>query len=133
MQLLYNIVLVSSLQQSESAICIHLPPLSWACLPHAPPTPPGHHRAWNWAPCGIQKIPTSYLFYTWQCIHVNSTLSIHPAILSPTLYPHIFSLCLYLLICLHHVAKHWLLYYAPFVIFYDVHFLFSLQVALNTV
>ena len=29
--------------------------------PH--PTPLGHHRALSWAPCAIQQVPTSYLFY----------------------------------------------------------------------
>ena len=36
-------------------------------LPLGPPpstTPLGHHRA----PCAKQHVPTSYLFYTWQCI-----------------------------------------------------------------
>ena len=40
----YNVVLVSAEEQSESAICIHMP------LPLEPPTPTpptslGHHRA----------------------------------------------------------------------------------------
>ena len=34
-----------------------------------PPTPtsrpPGHHRAWSWAPCAVQQLPTSYLFHAW--------------------------------------------------------------------
>ena len=33
LSLLYNAVLVSAVQQNESAICIHISPLSWACLP----------------------------------------------------------------------------------------------------
>ena len=36
------------------------------CLePVSHPTLLGHHRAPGWAPCVIQKIPTSYLFYIW--------------------------------------------------------------------
>ena len=31
------------------------------------PTPLGHHRAPGWAPCASHQLPTSYLFYTWQC------------------------------------------------------------------
>ena len=34
----YNVVLVSAVQQYESAIIIHISPPSWACLP-SPPTP----------------------------------------------------------------------------------------------
>ena len=62
--LLYNLVLVSEVQWSESAICIHIPPpltLLPTPLPH--PTPLGHRRALSWAPCAIQQLPTSYLFY----------------------------------------------------------------------
>ena len=32
-QLLYNAVLASSVQQSESALCVHIPPPFWASLP----------------------------------------------------------------------------------------------------
>ena len=44
-QFLYNVLLVSAVQQSESATCIHvsLPPR--ASLPSPHPTPLGHHRA----------------------------------------------------------------------------------------
>ena len=37
--MLYNIVLVSAVQYSESAICIHISPLSWASLPPTHPLP----------------------------------------------------------------------------------------------
>ena len=40
----------------------------------------GHHRALGWAPCVIRQLPTSYLFYTWSCIYVCATLSIHPTL-----------------------------------------------------
>ena len=49
--------------QCESAISMHIFPLPWTFLPPHP-TPLGPHRALGWAPCVIQKIPTSYLFYT---------------------------------------------------------------------
>ena len=39
-----------------------------------------HHRALSWAPCAIQQVPTSYLYYTWQYIYVNSNLPTHPAL-----------------------------------------------------
>ena len=49
-----------------------------------PPNPLSHHRASSWALCAIQQLPTSYLFYTWQCIYVNATLAIHPTLHFPT-------------------------------------------------
>ena len=38
--LLYNIILVSAVQQSESAICIHICPPSWISLPTPIPSHP---------------------------------------------------------------------------------------------
>ena len=38
--MLYNIVLVSAVQQSESAVCIHISPFFWAFLPSRPPSHP---------------------------------------------------------------------------------------------
>ena len=71
-KLLYIVVLVSPVQQSESAICIHILPPSWASLP-PPLIPPHHSRSsqsskLSWAPCAIQQVPISHWFYTWQCI-----------------------------------------------------------------
>ena len=46
--MLYNVVLVSAVQQSESAICIHISPypLSLETPSHPPyPTPLGDHKA----------------------------------------------------------------------------------------
>ena len=36
-------------------------PSLWTSLSN--PTPLGHHRVLSWAPCTIQLLPTSYLFY----------------------------------------------------------------------
>ena len=47
------------------------------------PLPPHHHRTLSWAPCVIQQLPTSCLFYTWLCIYVNTTLSICPTLSFP--------------------------------------------------
>ena len=41
-------------------------PPSGASLP--PPTSLGHHRAPRWAPCAVEQLPTSRLFYTRSCI-----------------------------------------------------------------
>ena len=72
----FIILSVSAVWQHESAIFTHISPLSWASLP--PYTHVGHHRAASWVPCAIWQVPTSYLFYTWQCIYVSPNLSIHP-------------------------------------------------------
>ena len=44
----------------------YIPP-SGASLPPPHPTHLGHHGAPGWAPCIIQQLPTSYLFYTCCC------------------------------------------------------------------
>ena len=62
--LLYNIVLVSAVQQSESAICIHMCPPLWTSLPTPiPSTPLGHHRAPCWASCAWYQLPTVSYWY----------------------------------------------------------------------
>ena len=54
---------VSAVQQSESAIRIHIAPPSWASLPPLPhSTPPGHHRALSWAPCVVRQLPLALYF-----------------------------------------------------------------------
>ena len=56
--MLYSAVLVSAIQQCESAISIYI-----YLLPFEP--------------------PIGYLFYSWKCIYVNTTLSIDPTFSSP--------------------------------------------------
>ena len=56
-------MLVSAVQQNESATCIHISPSSRVSLPQPPhPTSLGHHRAPSWVSCAIYQLPTSYLF-----------------------------------------------------------------------
>ena len=74
---------VSAVQWSESAICIHISSPSWISLPPLHLTHLGPHRALNWAPYATQHLPVSYLYYTWYCIHANSTLPIHPTLPFP--------------------------------------------------
>ena len=50
--MLYKVVLVSAVQQSESAIFIHVSLPSEASVPPHP-TSLGHHRALSWAPCAV--------------------------------------------------------------------------------
>ena len=54
------------------ASLLHLPSLPGT------PSPLGHHRAQSWAPCAIEQLPTSCLFYTWQCRYVKANLPIIP-------------------------------------------------------
>ena len=87
-------MLISTIQQSESAVSIHISPLYWTSLPPHP-IPLGHHRAPGWAPCVIQQLPTSYLFFTvvniCQCYSLGSS---NP--LFPLLPPQVHSLHLHL-------------------------------------
>ena len=50
-----------NMTQSQVYIC----PLRPEPHSHLPcnPSPLGCHRAWHWAPCVTQQIPTCYLFY----------------------------------------------------------------------
>lgn len=50
-KIFYNAVLVSALQHCRSAISIHPSPVSWDSHPSPHPTPLGHHRRPDWAPC----------------------------------------------------------------------------------
>jgi len=75
-------------------------PPSWTSLPT--PTPTHHSRSSQssrWAPCVIQLLPTSQLFYTWQCIYLNATLSVHPTLSFPWCVHNVCSLCLSLYSC----------------------------------
>ena len=51
-------MLVSSVQQSATATCVHKP-LCFGFPSHA-----GHHRALNRVPCAVQEVLISDLFYT---------------------------------------------------------------------
>ena len=61
---------------------LNLPPTG---PPPTHPTHLGHHRAPSWAPCAIQQVLTSYLFYTRYCLYVNPNLPVHPTLPSPLL------------------------------------------------
>ena len=73
-------------QQSESAICIHISPYPLPLEPpsHPPyPTPLGGHKAPSRSPCAMQLLPTSHPFYIWWCIYVHATLSLRPSLPFP--------------------------------------------------
>ena len=56
-ELLYNVVLVSAVQQYESAICVHMSPPSLPC-PSSQTT---------------EQLLTGYVFYTWECLYFSAT------------------------------------------------------------
>ena len=76
---LYNVVLVSVVQPSESAICIHI-------FPHSPPLHT-HIYVITEHQAELPQVPTSYLFYAWYCIYVKFNLPIHPTFSIP--FPHV--------------------------------------------
>ena len=55
--MLYNVVFISTIQQSESAVCIHKCPHFWISFPC------GHHGALSRVPCAVQQVLFSYLSY----------------------------------------------------------------------
>ena len=63
--LLYNKV-------NQLYVYIHPFPLE----PPSHSTPLGHQRALSWAPHAMQLLPTSSLFYTWECVYVNPILPV---------------------------------------------------------
>ena len=89
--LLYNVVLVSAVQLSESGICVHTSFPSWVSLPYHP-THLGHHKARGWASFALQQIPTNCLFYTRYCMFVNPNLPTRPTLPFGLLHPHVCSL-----------------------------------------
>ena len=57
--MIYNVVLVSGVWQSESVIHIHRSTLLFFIFfSHI-----GHYRVLSRVPCAIQQVPISYLFY----------------------------------------------------------------------
>ena len=93
LQLPSNVVLLSAVQQSESAICIHISTL-FKISSHL-----GHCRALSRARWATQSVFTSYLFYTSYCTYVNPNLQIHSTPFFPPWQPYICSLCLCLYFC----------------------------------
>ena len=78
-QLIYNIVLASGLQQSESVTHIHI--CTFFFLDSFPIQA---IRVLSRVPSAIQQVLISYLFYIQQCVCVNPNLPIYP---SPTHIP----------------------------------------------
>ena len=64
----------------------YLPSLTGLPPSHPPhPTPLGGHGALSWAPCVIQQLPTSSLFYRWMekdVVHIHSGILVVAAVQS---------------------------------------------------
>ena len=82
-QLIYNVVLVSSEPQSESYMCVYTHTHAYVC---AYPSlwdslPIQVTRVFSRVACAWQQVLISYLFYIQQCVYVNPSLPIyHPPI-----------------------------------------------------
>ena len=82
-------MLVSAVQQHESAISIHMSPTSWASLP---PTQPTSHssrlsESTGWDPCVLEQLPTSYLLHMVMYIVCQGYSLNWSCPLFPSLYP----------------------------------------------
>ena len=88
-------MLVSAIQQGDSAICMHISPPSWTSLPTPHPSPLGQHRASVEFPMLYIALICKYLFilhmvmYMFQCYSLNSS---HPLLPPRVQKP---SLCLW--------------------------------------
>ena len=72
--LLYN-------KMNQLYICPHISSLLHLPPSNPPyPTPLGGHKAPSLSPCAMWLLPTSYLFYIWQCIYVHATPSLCPSL-----------------------------------------------------
>ena len=80
--LLYNVVLVSAVQQCESAIPVHVPSLSWASLTSPHPTPLGRHSTGLGSLCYTAAFHQPFILqmvvYTCQRHFLHSSHSIFP-------------------------------------------------------
>ena len=98
-ELLYNIVLVSAVQQCESAISIHTPPPSWGSLPHLPSHPSrSSQRTYPSSLCSTAACRWLSISHVVMCICQHySPNSFHP--LLPSLCPQVHFLCVLLYSC----------------------------------
>ena len=129
LQLLYNVVLVSAVQKSESAVSIHLS-LFFGFPPHL-----GHHRALSRVHWAIQQVLISYLFYTWQyiyiyiyiCIYDNPILQVHATTSFPSLVsiPSLFCTSVALQLFYKQVHLYCHSRFHIYVLIYDIYFSLS--------
>ena len=98
-QLLHNVVLVSSVQQSESAICIHISLPFWISFPFR--SPKSTEQSSLSYTVGSHQLSISYTILYQQCIYDNPNFPIHPTPSStfPSWCPYVCSLHLCLYFC----------------------------------
>ena len=106
----WTAVWISSLSLPHSLSCsltlTHSLCLSLSPFTHThthPPEHPSHlptpcyplsqHRAPSWGPCAIRRLPTSYLFHTWWCIHADSSSQVIPPFLPPLFHKSNLHVC----------------------------------------
>ena len=87
-QLLYNVVLISTIQQSESAtptsaIC----PLFFGLSSHL-----GHHRALSRIPCAINRFSLSIL-YIYVYVSISISQFIPPSLFPPGIHMFVLYIC----------------------------------------
>ena len=78
-QLIYNVVLLSAVKQSNRVKQIYTYPLCFRFFFHV-----DHYRVLNRVPCAIQQVLIDYLLNIQQHVSVNSSLLIYP---SSSLFP----------------------------------------------
>ena len=77
-------LLYSKVNQLYIYICPRISSLLHLSPSHPPyPTPLSGHKAPSSSPCAMWLLPTSYLFYIWQCIYVHATVSLCPSLPFP--------------------------------------------------
>ena len=82
--MLYNIVLlISVMQQHESAISIHISPPLEPLPAHSPIPPSRSSQGTRLSSLCYRQLATRYLLYTWWCKYFSATLSIHPTLSFP--------------------------------------------------
>ena len=79
--MLCQFLLYNKVNQLYVYIYPHIPSLLH--LPPTLPIPPLQVVTKHRADLPMQLLPTSYLFYIWQCIYVNTTLSLCPSLHVP--------------------------------------------------
>ena len=92
-QLLYNVVLVSAVQHSESAICTHISSLFWISIPFR--SPQSTEQSSLCYTAGSHQLSILYIVV----IYVNPNLPIHPMRPFPPWCPLVCSLRLCLYFC----------------------------------
>ena len=106
-------MLVSVTQQSESAMCIYMPPYPLPLGPLSPPpypTPLGHRKAPSWFPVLCCCFPPAD-YFTFGRVYMSTLLSLRPSFALPPLvlksifyvYFFFFNLLLFYLFWLHWV------------------------------